>query len=176
MADDTDPAARAEAVNEAFAALADGAAVEAAREIEDAFKRTGQAVEDALVNAARTGEIAFDDLAKKILLLFAELAIDQLVAKPLGDIVERVLGGGGFSGARAAGGFVSPGGAYLVGETGPEVFTPAGAGSVAPVGAGAPVTVHFHLGAGADAQSIRRSDGQIAALVARAVARGRRDL
>lgn len=38
------------------------------------------------------------------------------------------------------------------------------------------VNVHFHLGAGADAQAIARHQGQIAAQVARAVAYGGRNL
>jgi hypothetical protein len=43
-------------------------------------------------------------------------------------------------------------------------------------GASGAVSVHFHLGAGADANSISRHQGQIAAAVARAVAYGRRNL
>jgi hypothetical protein len=38
------------------------------------------------------------------------------------------------------------------------------------------VSVHFHLGAGADAAGIARHQGQIAAQIARAVAYGRRNL
>jgi hypothetical protein len=38
------------------------------------------------------------------------------------------------------------------------------------------VSVHFHLGPGADANAIARHQGQIAAAVARAVAYGRRNL
>lgn len=39
-----------------------------------------------------------------------------------------------------------------------------------------PVAVHFHMGAGGDANAIARSQGQIAAAVARAVAYGGRNL
>lgn len=42
-----------------------------------------------------------------------------------------------FGGARANGGPVSPGKAYLVGERGPELFTPSRAGAIVPNGAGA---------------------------------------
>lgn len=45
------------------------------------------------------------------------------------------------------------------------------AGSVA-----APVSVAFHMGAQADAESFRRNEAQIAAAIARAVAFGRRNL
>lgn len=47
----------------------------------------------------------------------------------------------------------------------------------APVASGnAPMTVNFNLGAGADAESIRRNQSQIAAQVARAAAYGSRNL
>lgn len=39
-----------------------------------------------------------------------------------------------------------------------------------------PVSVHFHMGAGGDANAIARSQGQIAAAIARAVAYGGRNL
>ncbi len=39
-----------------------------------------------------------------------------------------------------------------------------------------PVSVHFHMGAGGDANSIARNQGQIAAAIARAVAYGGRNL
>lgn len=166
--------ARAEAAGAALAALADGPARQAAEAIEDAFRTAGEAIEEALADAARAGELSFERLAQSVLRALAELAIDRVVQGPLTDILETVLGGV-FGGARAAGGPVAPGVAYLVGETGPEIFTPASAGSVSSAGS-APVAVHFHLGPGADAESLRRSEGQIASLVARAVARGRRNL
>lgn len=42
--------------------------------------------------------------------------------------------------------------------------------------AGAPVTIHVHVGGGGEVDAFRRSEGQIAAAVARAVAIGRRGL
>ncbi len=164
----------AEAAAEALAALAEGPGVEAARTLELAFTQAGEAIENSLVKAARTGELSLRALGEAIALTLAELVIDRSVDAAFGSILEAVVGG--FSGARASGGFVTTGGAYLVGETGPEVFTPASAGSVAPLTATAPVNVHFHLGAGADAASLRRSQGQIAAGVAQAAARGRKYL
>jgi hypothetical protein len=46
----------------------------------------------------------------------------------------------------------------------------------APQSAAGPVSVHFHLGPGADAGALSRHQGQIAAAIARAVAYGRRNL
>jgi len=78
-----------------------------------------------------------------------------------------------FGGARAEGGPVLGGGAYLVGERGPEVFRPAGAGSIEPMGA-AGVTVNVSVDGGA--QGLLRSEAQIARMLARATALGARKM
>jgi len=79
-----------------------------------------------------------------------------------------------FSGARADGGPVLPGGSYLVGERGPEVFRPASAGSIEPAGGGGiSVTVNVQSG---EASGLIRSDAQIAQALARAVSLGARRL
>ena len=76
--------------------------------------------------------------------------------------------------ARAEGGPVVAGRSFLVGERGPEVFTPAVSGRIgAGGGAQVSVTMNFAGPAGADAeQSVRRLRGQIMADLARAVADG----
>jgi hypothetical protein len=53
-----------------------------------------------------------------------------------------------FRGARAAGGPVAPGGSYLVGERGPELFTPTSSGNITPNGAigGSTITVNVNGG------------------------------
>ncbi len=50
--------------------------------------------------------------------------------------------GGLFGGKRAAGGPVSSGSSYLVGENGPEMFTPSGSGSITPNGAGGAININ----------------------------------
>jgi len=77
--------------------------------------------------------------------------------------------GAGIAGARAGGGPVVPGGAYLVGEGGPEVFRPAGAGTVDSGGA-RPVTVNVTVN-GQGAADLHRSHAQIAMAAGRAAAR-----
>jgi hypothetical protein len=61
-----------------------------------------------------------------------------------------------FGGARALGGPVSPGGSYLVGERGPELFTPSSSGNITPNGAmgGNTITVNVN---GGDPNSIVRA-------------------
>jgi phage-related minor tail protein len=152
----------------ALAAFAKGPARKVADDISDSFQRAGVRIAGALGRAAVDGESAMKRLAKTILEELAKIALDKVFGKTGG------LASLPFFGARAAGGAVAPGGSYLVGERGPELFTPASAGAVS--NASAPVNVHFHLGAGADAQSLVRHQGQIAAQVARAVAYGRRNL
>jgi phage-related minor tail protein len=58
-----------------------------------------------------------------------------------------------FRGPRAAGGPVAPGGSYLVGERGPELFTPSSSGNITPNGAigGNTITVNVN---GGDPQSV----------------------
>ena len=54
-----------------------------------------------------------------------------------------------FRGARAAGGPVAPGGSYLVGERGPELFTPSSSGNITPnnaMGGGSTITVNVNGG------------------------------
>jgi len=69
---------------------------------------------------------------------------------------------------------VLPGGAYLVGERGPEVFRPASAGSVEPAGGGG-LTVNVTV-QGGGAEGLMRSDAQVAQALARAVGLGARRL
>lgn len=142
----------------------------AAASIEDAFGRAGESLTRSLARAAADGEVTLTELAR------AMLAAVNAAAGPGG-------GGGGlsdaiaqasrtiFSGARADGGPVAGGGAYLVGERGPEVFRPPGVGTIESVG-GAGVTVNVRVDGGA--QGLLRSEAQIAQMLARAVSLGAR--
>jgi len=155
------------AASAALQEFAQGPARRAAGDIGASFERAGARIARAMGSAATGGEAAFKRMAKVILEELAKIALERIFTS-----------GGGktpFYGAKAAGGAVNVGGAYLVGERGPEVFVPRQAGGIAQPMGGA-VSVHFHLGAGADANAIARHQGQIAAAVARAVAYGRRNL
>ncbi|MBN8606786.1 MAG: phage tail tape measure protein [Caulobacterales bacterium] len=152
----------------ALQAFARGPAQSAADEVGASFERAGERIARALSGAAMGGENAFKRMAKVILEELAKIALQRLFTQ--GD------GKPSFFGARAGGGAVNVGGAYLVGERGPELFVPRQAGEIAAAQAGA-VSVHFHIGGGdANAIAIARHQGQIAAAVARAVAYGRRNL
>ncbi len=159
---------------DALQALADGPARQAADAIGESFARAGKRISSELQKAARTGAFSFRGMVESILDDLARLAINKVIGGVLGGTLGKALGGV-FS-ARAEGGPVLPGGAYLVGERGPEVFRPTSAGTIENSGASARVVVNFNLGDGADINSFRRSQGQITALLARAVDQGRRRL
>jgi len=142
----------------------------AAASIEDAFGRAGESLTRSLVRAAADGEVSLAELSRAVL-----DAVNTAVGGKKGglsDAISAVMGG--FDGTRAEGGPVLGGGAYLVGERGPEVFRPAGAGSIEPMGGGAGVTVNVSVDGGA--QGLLRSEAQIARMLARATALGARRL
>jgi phage-related minor tail protein len=140
-------------------------AEKAARSIDEAFARAGSSLAKSLARAADDGEISLAELARAVI----GAAGAALKGGGLANAVAGV-----FSGARADGGPVTGGGAYLVGERGPEVFRPASAGSVEPLGGGGvSVTVNVQ---GGDAAGLARSDAQLAQALARAVSLGARGL
>lgn len=142
----------------------------AAASIEDAFGRAGEGLARSLARAAADGEISLAELARAVLAA-VNAASGSGADGGLGEAIAQAVGGL-FSGARADGGSVQPGGAYLVGERGPEVFRPAGAGEIGPAGGGVVVNVQVDGGAPA----LLRSEVQIAQMLARAVSLGARRL
>jgi len=78
------------------------------------------------------------------------------------------------SGGRAGGGPVQAGQSYLVGERSPEIFTPSQAGMISP--SAVPMEHHtkveLHVHGVTDADSFRRSQGQVGAMVLNQLAIG----
>jgi len=162
-----------EAAGDALEALADGPAAKASAAIEAAFEKAGDSIERALARAASSGELSFKRLTDAILRDLARLAAEQFIERPVGQLLDRVLGDLPLFGARADGGPVVPGGGYLVGERGPEVFVPQSAGTIAAPG-GQAVTVNINVAPGSDLRQVEQSEGRIARSIARAAARGSR--
>ena len=147
-------------------------AARAAASIEDAFGRAGDGLVRSLARAAADGEISLAELARAVLAAVNAASgagggggLGQAIAQAVQTV---------FAGSRADGGGVTGGGAYLVGERGPEVFRPTGAGVIEPAGGGAGVTVNVQLDGGAP--GLLRSEAQIAQMLARAVSLGARRL
>src|SRR5690606_31279507 len=137
----------------------------AAASIEDAFGRAGASLTRSLTRAAADGEVTLAELARAV------LNAVNAAAGARGGLSGAIAAAlSGFGGARADGGPVLGGGAYLVGERGPEVFSPAGAGTIEPMGGAAGVTVNVTVDGGAE--GLLRSETQIARMLARATALG----
>ena len=143
----------------------------AAASIEGAFDRAGASLARSLTRAAADGEVSLAELARAVLTAINSAAGGGR-GGGLGDAIARAAGAI-FSGARADGGPVAAGGAYLVGERGPELFRPGSSGSIEPTAA-ANVTVNVRVDGGAEA--LLRSETQIAQALARAVSLGARRL
>jgi len=144
-------------------------AEQAARNIQDALGTT--------LESALRGN--FDGIGQMWGNLLIRMAA-QAAATRLNDFLfGSTLGGGGagtgvlgaflgLSGTRANGGPVSAGGAYLVGERGPEIMVPRSAGTVLPNGTGMGVTINQTINVG---QGVSRGEVFAAAMQAKDAAK-----
>jgi phage-related minor tail protein len=128
-------------------------AEQAARNIQDSF---AQFLFDPFEEGVNGMLAGFLDTVRQMV---AQLASQELLRAFFGWAGGAIGGGVGsfLSGLapRAMGGPVTAGGAYLVGERGPEMFVPRSSGTIIPNGGGAPVTVNYSIDArGADASRI----------------------
>jgi phage-related minor tail protein len=161
---------------QALADFADGPVAGALSTIEGAVDKSFGAVARTIAKAAVSGKLSIDQLVDAILADFERVAVSQFLVKPLEGALDQLgqsllpLGG-----ALADGGAVSAGETYLVGERGPELFTPSSAGTITPNAqlGRASVVVNVQT---QDASSFLKSQSQVAAAMARALARGQRNL
>lgn len=94
-----------------------------------------------------------------------KLVKENPLVRGIGSVIDNVFGGG-----RAAGGPVSAGTTYLVGERGPELFTPGSSGNIIPNGAGgAGTTINLTVNGAIDPEGTART---IVDVLNRATARG----
>ncbi|HEY0281405.1 MAG TPA: phage tail tape measure C-terminal domain-containing protein [Rhizomicrobium sp.] len=175
-----DPTADVEAslarAAKAFADFANGPVASASKTIDEAVTRSFRSVENTIARAALSGKTSIGKLVDSILADFDRVATRQFIIKPIegviGSLISSLLP---VAGARAAGGPVEAGSAYLVGERGPELFVPSANGAIAPNGAPARPAITLNVQA-RDAQSFLKSESQIAAMLSRALARGQRNM
>lgn len=117
------------------------------------------AFEDAVVGGGK-----FSDVLKGLADDITRLIIRKQVTEPLANAAGKIDWGGLFtsliSGTRANGGPVTGGSSYLVGERGPEIFTPATTGRITPNsamgGGGVAVTLINQSGAPLQASAQQR--------------------
>jgi hypothetical protein len=112
----------------------------------DAGAMIASGFEDAILSGQKLGEVV-RALGQDLLRLVFRQQITAPLAKGIGDAL--------FAGFRAEGGPVGAGGAYVVGEKGPELFVPSSSGSIVPNGAmgssgggSGGVTVNYNIAAG----------------------------
>lgn len=176
MANNDDLNTGLNAAANALSGFANGPVLAATNAIEQAVNRSFNSVSNTIARAALSGRDSISQLTAAILADFDRIAASQFIVKPIEGLVASLAGSLlPIAGARAAGGPVAPGASYLVGEHGPELFTPSGNGQIAPTvsARGASVTVNI---ATPDAASFQKSRSQVAAMLARAVAQGNRNL
>jgi len=150
----------------------------AAHRIADAFAEAGEAISGALMDAARTGELSFSDMAEAILQDLARIALEMVLVEPINSAADQLgesfaASIGDVIGQRQAGGPVMAGAPYLVGEQGPEVFVPNASGAVASTGPAQVINITIQA-QGDAAGAVQRSERQITAAIARAAAAGGR--
>lgn len=90
-----------------------------------AFEVVGTAIAAVITGVSKLVGF-FDDVIEKIK-AFIKLVKDNPVVSGISGVIDKIFGGG-----KAAGGPVSGGTTYLVGERGPELFTPSGSGNIIP--------------------------------------------
>lgn len=102
-----------------------------------------QSVQDGIANALSGAIGTKNSFLKSLISLF----VQQVIMRPIAEALAQSGGGGGGGGIfgailsvgkslipRASGGHVTSGNPYLVGENGPELFSPAGSGKIIPTG------------------------------------------
>lgn len=108
--------------------------IQAAEKLDQVYESIGSAVSNGIVDAlsaAVEGTKSLADVAADTLRNIANILLQFGVNTALGGIpsLDKFFGG-----ARANGGTVTGGRSYMVGEKGPELFTPGRTGSIAPSG------------------------------------------
>jgi hypothetical protein len=151
----------------------------------EAANRFGENLSRNLAQAIVLGDNLGDALVNAF-----QAAAAEAIASGLFDLLtgafSSILGGGGFlsglfGGARATGGPVGPGRAFLVGERGPELFVPSGNGNIVAnkfmgAGGGGPVVNNFDLRGAVVTEELYRQMQLIGAQAAQAGALGGRQM
>lgn len=156
--------------------FATGEGQQAADLLAQSFERAGHKIANSLALAAKSGQISIKGLAQSILRDLSNIGFEKFVSKPLDGFVNAIMSNITQFGARASGGPVNQGGAYLVGENGPELFVPRTGGVIENQFGGAPINIHINMNNNSQLSDVKRSAGQISAALARAVQKGRNRL
>lgn len=149
--------------------------------------RAALTIERAMGKAVVSGKFGFDDLKKVALTALGEIANASMrnafgssggggLVGGIGAILSSALGSALGLPGRATGGPVSGGRPYLVGERGPELFVPQGAGRIETGGGGGGdvrVAISISSPVPGDPGVLRQSSRQVAQAVRSALRNGR---
>lgn len=143
---------------------------DAARELTHRAAEFGNTFASAFEGAVVEGK-KFSDVLKGLEQDLIRIIARQAITVPLQNAIGGLFDGGSgllskiFGGGKAAGGPVSAGKTYLVGERGPELFTPPTSGKIVPNNklAGGDTVVNVQVNGVTDVDSFRRSVPQIQA-------------
>lgn len=148
-------------------------------DVRNVISNSLQKTEDALVEFFSTGKLnvkAFvADLLKELLRLWVRAMIMKPILEALGVKFPAL---GAAMGGRALGGAVAGGSSYMVGENGPEIFTPAQSGRITPnnrIGAGGD-TVNISISVAADGTTTTRGDANDAMRLGKLIAAKAREV
>jgi phage-related minor tail protein len=175
---------------------------DAMRDLGNDTDRFSRAVTSAFRDAVAGGK-SFEDVLRSLALRIADIALDRAlrpIGAGIGSLLTGLLSGGGKLLPFANGGvlnapnvrpfagggvlasptmFPLSGGLGVAGEAGPEAILPLARGSDGRLGvraeSGRPILVTLNVTT-PDAESFRKSETQLTAMLARAVGRGRRGL
>lgn len=163
-------------VGAAFDDLADGTIRDAATTIDQTVTKVFSSVTRTMLDSTLQGKSAVKTMVDSMLTDLARIAVKQISGTSLQDI-STVLSQSlsPLAGARAAGGPVDSGLSYLVGEQGPELFTPSSSGTISPSAASPATALTFNVQT-QNASSFVQSESQIAAMMLKAITRGKRNL
>jgi len=160
----------------ALSDFASGPVADANKAIENAVTQSFNSVANTIARAATSGKTSMSQMVDSIIADLERVALKDFVIQPIENAVSS-FASSLLSGARAAGGPVQGGAAYLVGEQGPELFVPSSSGTIQPNSSLAPARSQIVLNVQArDAQSFLQSESQLAAMMSRALARGQRNM
>ena len=153
--------------------------IAAADQMKQLYLDIGSTIKDGVVDAiqgAIDGTKSLGDVASQVLRSISAKLIDVGVNLALfGSMTGSGTGGGllgmvGLGGKRAMGGSVSSGRSYLVGERGPELFTPGRSGGIAPSGTFGATNVVVNVDAsGSSVQGDAGSGAALGRVIAAAV-------
>ncbi len=129
-----------------------------ASDANDIGRQLGLTMTSAFEKAVTGGE-SFRKVLQGLDRDIAQIIMRKTITEPLGSAISNAVSGSGisgffsnifssiFGGGKAAGGPVSAGTPYLVGEAGPELFVPPGSGSIVPNSAlnGGAGDTHLHV-------------------------------